>query len=225
MEDGTHYGMAFKVGRKATKKAQSIIAEIAPPKLSISQKQNLIDLALALGISETSIHPMSFMDADQGASNPTKDQDNCQSCVVSYIARRRGLDCSARAYNAANQSMYELGENFQNAWIDGKNGKTISPMIIRGKNNDEITAKLRKALAQEGEYIVGFNNKDGLSGHVVNVINFKGQIIVHDEQICKEVDRYSDLSSFTDIDYIEIIKIDKALFNINVVKEVLTVNS
>ncbi|MDE5882795.1 MAG: hypothetical protein K2H60_13810 [Muribaculaceae bacterium] len=221
-DDNTHYGMAFKVGRKANKKAQAIIAEIAPPKLSKLQKQNIIELANALGIPEADINPMSYVDADQGASNPTKDQDNCQSCVVSYIARRRGLDCCAKGYDETNHTMFELGEKFQNAWLDAKTGKILSPVIIRGKNDEEIILKLKRTLSQEGEYIVGFNGIDKDSGHVINVTNFNGQIIIHDEQICKEADRYSDFTSFDDIDYCEIIKIDKAILNINVAKEVLT---
>ncbi|MDE6548312.1 MAG: hypothetical protein K2L22_04875 [Muribaculaceae bacterium] len=82
---------------------------------------------------------------------------------------------------------------------------------------------MRKCLSAEGEYILGFNGKDD-SGHVVNVISINGEIIIHDEQISRDANRYSSLASFSDIDYFELIKIDKALLNIELVKEVLEAN-
>ena len=37
---------------------------------------------------------MSFLNADRGASNPLKDKENCQSVVVAFEVRRRGLTCT-----------------------------------------------------------------------------------------------------------------------------------
>ena len=119
--------------------------------------------------------------------------------------------------------MYNLGERFQDAWLDHKTGDIINPVIIRGKNDEDILNRLRKFLSVEGEYVLGFNGKDD-SGHVVNVISYAGEIIIHDEQISRDADRYSDLNSFFDIDYFEVIRIDKALLNIKIVKEVLERN-
>lgn len=211
---------AFKLGRAALRDASRIVVDIDSPVLTKCQMQNVHELAAALGIPHREIKSMSFIDADQGASNPTKDQDNCQSCVVSFAVRRRGLNCIAKAYNERNPAMYNLGEKFQNAWVNPKTGKIIEPYVIKGKNDEDSIKKLKRYLSQDGEYVLGFNGKDGV-GHVVNVITINGKIIVHDEQISKESNRYSDIDSFCDIDYFELIKIDKAILNVEIVKEVL----
>ncbi|MDE7421625.1 MAG: hypothetical protein K2N35_15645, partial [Muribaculaceae bacterium] len=93
-------------------------------------------------------------------------------------------------------------------------------IIVKGKDDNDSISKLKKLLSQDGEYILGFNGKDGI-GHVVNVITINGQIVIHDEQINKESDRYSSIDSFCDIDYFEVIKIDKAILNIDIVRHVL----
>lgn len=199
-----------------------VVENIGAPELSEIQKKNIRELADALGIPQKEIKPMSFLDADQGACNPTKDESNCQSCVVSFSARRRGLDCFAKAYDERNPSKeaFHLGERFQDAWLNPKTGKPIQPTILRGNNDKEIIAKLKRTLSQPGEYVLGINGKDG-EGHVVNVINHNGNIIIHDEQAKRESNRYRDIDSFRDIDYMEIIRIDKAIFNINIIKSVL----
>ncbi|MDE5585906.1 MAG: hypothetical protein K2I92_06135 [Muribaculaceae bacterium] len=212
-----------KLGRKALKDAVRILEGIGRPHLSKAQENNIKELAKALGMAAREIKPMSFSEADQGASNPSKDQNNCQSCVVSFAARRRGLDCKARPYDFGNDNMCALGERFQDAWIDSRTGDILNPIIIRGKDDEDILNRLRKCLSAEGEYILGFNGKDD-SGHVVNVISINGEIIIHDEQISRNANRYSSLASFSDIDYFELIKVDKALLNVELVKEVLEAN-
>lgn len=214
------FGSPIKLGRAAQKEAAKILVNIQKPTLSDCQVKNIYELADALGIPQNNITPMSFLDADQGASNPTKDQNNCQSCVVSFAVRRRGLNCIAKVYDERNVAMYNLGEQFQNAWINPKTGKILNPTIIRGKSDDDAISKLKNLLSKDGEYILGFNGNDGI-GHVVNVITVGGQIIIHDEQISKESDRYTTIESFSDIDYFEVIKIDKAILNIDIVKHVL----
>lgn len=62
---------------------------------------------------------------------------------------------------------------------------------------------MKNVLSNNGEYILGFNGNDGI-GHVVNVISVDGQIVIHDEQISKESDRYTTVASFNDIDYFEV---------------------
>ena len=122
-----------KLGRKALKDAVRILEVIGSPRLSKAQENNIKELAKALGIAASDIKPMSFYEADQGASNPSKDQNNCQSCVVSFAARRRGLDCKARSYDFGNDKMCALGERFQDAWIDSRTGDILNPIIIRGR--------------------------------------------------------------------------------------------
>lgn len=214
------FGSPIKLGRAAQKEAAKILVNIQCPTLSDIQVQNIRELANALSIPHNNIKPMPFFDADQGASNPTKDQNNCQSCVVAFAVRRRGLNCIAKAYDESNVAMFNLGEQFQNAWINPKSGKILQPTVIKGKSDDEAILILKSCLSKDGEYVLGFNGTDGI-GHVVNVITIGGQIIIHDEQISKESNRYSSIDSFNDIDYFEVIKIDNAIFNIDIVKYVL----
>ena len=216
-----HYGAAMKLGRSATKEAMKIVENVGAPELTEVQKRNIRELADALGLPRKEIKPMSFLDADQGASNPTKNQSNCQSCVVSFAARRRGLNCHAKAYDDRNPGvMFDLGERFEDAWLNPKTGKVIQPTILRGRNDDEIIAKLKRTISQQGEYVLGINDKDK-EGHVVNIINHNGKIIIHDEQAIRESDRYRDINSISNIDYLEIIRIDNAIININLVKDIL----
>lgn len=213
-----HYGAAMKLGRSATKEAMKIVENIGAPELSEVQKQNIIELADALGMSRKDIKPMSFLDADQGASNPMKDNENCQSVVVAFETRRRGIDCYALPYSSkVNSASYALGERFQDAWINPKTRKVIEPTIIKGKSDEEIISKLKKQVTADGRYILGVNSKDG-EGHVVSMERNGGNIIIKDEQS----DDFIAINSLDDIDYIEILRIDKAILNISKIKSILS---
>ena len=212
-----HYGSVMKLGRSAAKEAMKIVDEIGAPILSEAQKKNIRELADALGISRKNIKPMSFLDADQGASNPTRDDENCQSVVVAFEARRRGLDCYALPYSPDPDSAnYALGERFQDAWINPKTNKTIEPTILKGGTDAEILAKFKKGCSSDGRYILGINYKNG-DGHVVSIERTGGKLIIKDEQ----TDDYYELSSIQDITYLELIRIDKAILNVNKIKSVL----
>lgn len=215
-----HYGAAMKLGRSATKEAMKIVDNIGAPELTEIQKQNIRELADALGIPRKEIKPMSFIDADQGASNPNDNTQNCQSVVVAFEARRRGLDCYALSYvGRVDSASYELGERFQDAWINPKNGKVIEPTIFRGKSDDEILTKLRKGCNANGRYVLGINYKDG-RGHTVSIDRINGKILIKDEQL----DDFYDITSLQDISYLELIRIDKAIFNIQKITSILGFN-
>jgi hypothetical protein len=217
-ETEPHYGAAMKFGRSATKEVMKIVGDIGVPELTEIQRRNIRELADVLSIPRKEIKPMSFLDADQGASNPSKDENNCQSVVVAFEARRRGLDCHALPYNNKIESAsYILGERFQDAWINAKTGKIIEPTILRGKSDNEIISKFRRQTSAPGRYILGVNDKDG-RGHVVSVERLvNGKLIIRDEQ--KE-DFWNE-TSMQRIDYLEVLRIDKAMLNIQLVKSIL----
>lgn len=219
-----HYGAAMKLGRKAAKEAQRIIVNIGAPNLTIEQQRNIEKLASKMRVPKSKIKPMTFLEADEGASNPFKDTDNCQSCVVAFSARRRGLNCAAGRYDEdASGIMKRLGDNFSEAWVNPKTGKTLTPTILRGANDKEIIEKLKKQLSQPGEYVLGYNGKQNGRGHVVNIINDGENIIVHDEQATHPSERYRNLESFEGIDYLELIRVDKALLNIKLTSQILLI--
>ena len=212
-----HYGAAMKLGRSATKEAMKIVENIGAPELTEVQKKNIIELADALGAPHKEIKPMSFLDADQGASNQTKDKENCQSVVVAFEARRRGIDCYALPYSSRHDSAsYTLGERFQDAWINPKTGKVIEPTIIKGANDTEIISKLKRQLGADGRYVLGINENSG-RGHLVSIERFDGKIIIKDDQ----VNDFISLDSLENISYLEVIKIDKAILNISKIKSIL----
>ena len=162
---------------------------------------------------------MSFLDADQGASNPTRDDENCQSVVVAFEARRRGLDCYALPYSPDHDSAsYALGERFQDAWINPKTGKVTEPTTIRGNSDNEIIARVKKQIIADGRYILGINRKNG-SGHVVSLEKVNGHIIIKDEQD----NSFSKLESIDNISYLEVLRIDKSVLNIDLVKSILNI--
>lgn len=216
-KDMPHYGAAMKLGRSATKEAMKIVENIGAPELTEVQKKNILELADALGAPHKEIKPMSFLDADQGASNPTKDKENCQSVVVAFEARRRGIDCYALPYSSRHDSAsYTLGERFQDAWINPKTGKMIEPTIIKGANDTEIISKLKRQLGADGRYVLGINENSG-RGHLVSIERFDGKIIIKDDQ----VNDFISLDSLENISYLEVIKIDKAILNISKIKSIL----
>ena len=220
-----HYGAAMKLGRKAAKEAQRIIVNIGAPNLTIEQQRNIEELANKMRVPKSKIKPMTFLEADEGASNPFKDNKNCQSCVVAFSARRRGLNCVAGIYDEdVSGIMKRLGDNFSEAWINPKTGKTLTPTILRGANDKEIIEKLKKQLSQPGEYVLGINPKKG-DGHVVSVFNDNGKIIIHDEQATISSSRYYSIDAIVDeMDYLELIRVDRAILNINLVKQILRVH-
>ena len=214
-----HYGNALKLGRNAKKEAYEIIQNIGSPILNDLQKSNLYELAAALGLPKSQIQAMDYLEADSGKSNPSGNKLNCQSVVVAFEARRRGLKVYAPKYNPKDKAIFELGENFERAFLSAKNGKPISPTILRGRNDEEIIKKTEKQLNTPGRYVLGINYKDG-SGHVLSIDIIKDmKIILHDEQI----NEFGKLQDLENIDYLEIIRIDNALLNINLLKSILLI--
>lgn len=212
-----HYGAAMKLGRSAAKEAMKTVESIGAPSLTEAQQKNIRELADAIGIPQKGIKPMSFLDADQGASNPTKNRENCQSVVVAFEARRRGLDCYALPYSDSHDSAsFALGERFQDAWINPKTGKVIEPTILKGASDSEIITKLKRQLNADGRYLLGINEKSG-RGHLVSIECMKGKIIIKDEQ----QNDFILIDSLEDISYLELLRIDKSIFNIKTITSIL----
>lgn len=228
-ENSPQYGAAMKLGRAATKEAMKIVESIDAPALTDAQKSNVRELADALGIACGDITPMSFLDADQGASNPSKSESNCQSVVVAFSARRRGLDCSALPFDEKNTAQNYLMSHFNEAWLvtDRKGQQKFAPItMLRGKTDEEAIAKLKKQLTVDGEYVLGINYKqesgeEYSQGHVINIIVSNGELIAHDEQVSSERKRFTNLNSIEGIDYLELIRVDKAILNVRLAKKVL----
>lgn len=211
-----HYGNAMKLGRAARKRAFELYVDSLPPKLSSQQYAQINDLAKELGIDVT---PMNFNDADRGRSNVIHDDSNCQSCVVCHEARLRGLNVTAVKYDGTRTSAtYQLGERFQDAFINPKNGEVVEPTKIKGDNKNATVPKLEKSISSPGRYVVGYNSST--SGHVFIAEKLaSGEIVCYDPQI----DEFVEISSLTDAKYFEILRIDRLLFNPSMIKKIITI--
>ena len=212
------YGAAMKFGRKAERKMHSLAENIGLPTLTDIQKQNIICLQEALTDMPRDITPLTYFEANSGSSNPLKDDANCQSVIIAFEARRRGLNCYALPYShEEGSSSFMLGENFAQAWINPRNMKPLQPTKITGKSDEELIKKLEKEISIPGRYILGINYK--ANGHLISVdVTERGERIYHDEQD----DSFINPNCFEDIEYFEVVRIDRAIFNIELVKSVLT---
>jgi hypothetical protein len=175
--------------------------------LSNIQMKNIDEIAKMKNINVT---PMTFSEADNGKANISLDRENCQTCVAIIEARRRGLNVTSLSYTGMdNKFMYELGEKFESAYINPRNGKIATPSIVRGDNSFD---KLLMRTEQKGRYAIGINaTVDGKPvGHVVYAERFSNNdICFYDPQI----NQFVDLSRIDDLEYFEVLKIDKLLLN------------
>jgi hypothetical protein len=149
--------------------------------LSNIQEENINDIAR---INNTQVSPMTFFEADNGKANLSLDTENCQTCVVAIEARRRGLNVTSLSYTGMdNKFMYELGENFEKAFINPRTGRTATPSIVRG---DNAFNKLLMRTNQNGRYAIGINaTEDGIQlGHVIYAERFSNNDLSFASSTC-----------------------------------------
>ena len=102
---------------------------------------------------------------------------------------------------------YKLGERFQDIWISPKTGKIPNPTIIKGETDVQIHNKIEKAMSSEGRYHIGINYNDK-TGHIITAERIGDSILYYDAQSGKIIS----IASCEDIEYIELLKVDKLLF-------------
>lgn len=205
---GPRYGSAMKKGRNDRNEAYEAYRDAPPPVLSDEQTAQIEKLAKELGIEVT---PMTPNEA-AGKSNVVRGKTNCQSCVVAHEARLRGLNVTAVNYVAdEDHATYIIGERFQDAFVSPKTGKVVEPTKIRDKDYSQMISKLERQMSSPGRYIVGTNNDKGGDGHVIIAERLSnGAIIYYDPQ---KNDSPDIATKYQDVEYFEVLKIDKLLFN------------
>lgn len=146
--------------------------------------------------------PMGFEQADNGNANPNYQKGggyltNCQSCVVTYVARTRGYDVQTKP-NTRGSKLEELSHHSHTAWIDPKTGKTPTPE----RNKSVTTPKkcrnwLENTIKQGETYTFGHSWKGrSRSGHIICADrDSEGNLRLFDPQsgksmIGKDVDTY-----------------------------------
>ena len=208
-----------KLGRKAAKEAYVEYENSTPIAMSKEVEKNVFEAASKIGVEVT---PMTFLEADSGRANDDflKDdmfRQNCQCCVVVHEARLRGLDITALPYSYdTNSIQFKLGDKFQMAWINPKNGKTPEVTIVKGDSDDAIISKLGDATKQIGRYHIGLNTKAG-SGHVIVAERMQsGKIIYYDAQS----GNFININEYEELEKIEVLKVDKLIFDVEILKDI-----
>jgi SPP1 gp7 family putative phage head morphogenesis protein len=140
--------------------------------------------------------PMTRKEADSGDANfyyGTNDGYgiNCQTCVVSFEARLRGYNVTAKP-NTKGSMLEELSYNTSLAWIDPKTGtqpKYILPDFELRQNThqpEEYLGFLHRRIKPKERYTFQFGWKYSRSGHIVSLDrDSKGLLRIYDPQIDK----------------------------------------
>lgn len=214
-----HYGQAMKLGRSATKELRKIAENIGAPTLTEAQVKNVQELANMMQIPLCEIKPMTFELADSGAVNPNGNLDNCASAVAVFEARRRGLNIAVvPGTDEYKEIIDQIGDKFQSLWINPKTKEMPVPTIIKGTSIDDMVTKAEKQMKAPGRYLVGTNPTLG-AGHMIVAERLpSGEIIYY----CPQEDTGYKLQSFECVEYFEILKIDKLLFNSSLFRRIAT---
>ena len=211
-----HGYIGTKLGRKEANEAYKYYVDSKPIKLSDEQKKNVQEIAKEMGIIKN-IAPMTFFEANNGRANINYGkggiyQENCQSCVVVHEARLRGLDITALGYSGKKDSVqFQLGEHFEDAWINPKTGKVPSSTKIKG---EDLLSKVKKQMKAVGRYHVGINYNEQ-DGHIITAERTEnGKLLLYDAQS----GLFWSEKEFKKAMFIEILKIDKLLINPKMLK-------
>ena len=202
-------------GRNAKNEAYEVYKDDKPTTISKEQEKNVLEIAKLMGIKMDKVKPMSFKEADNGRANinyhkGNEYKENCQSCVVVHEARLRGLNITAKGYSETKGSAsYELGEHFENAWINPKTGKVPQPTII--KYGEDWLQKAENQMKANGRYHIGINTKEG-NGHVIAAERINNRMIYYDPQLNTFINIRE-----CNISYLEILKVDRLLLNSSIV--------
>ena len=211
-----------KLGRSATKAAYKEYENASPISLSKEQSLNIREIAGEMGIKVT---PMSFFDADSGRGNVNFGRgkafrENCQCCIAVHEARLRGLNITSLGYNKDKSSVqWLLGEHFESIWINPRTGKMPVVQNIVGRNDESILSNLEKQMQVKGRYHIGLNYKDG-RGHVITAEKTaSGKTFYYDAQSGE----FINIREYTALESIELLKIDKLIFNGDMLKAISAV--
>ena len=145
--------------------------------------------------------PMSFEEADGRRPNPffgagRPYENNCQSCVVAYEARKRGFDVMAEA-RFRNAWADELARDTSLAWLDPATGRKPKPRrLTMAISPERLMAELEASVGKGERYHLGFDWRGYDAGHIVCIErDERGELILYDPQT-GEVVRKGDLVQY-----------------------------
>lgn len=214
-----------KLGRAATKAAFKVYEDMPAPTLTQEVRDNTTAIASAMGI-KTPPKPMPFLEANEGRGNVDFSKgkqftENCQITVAVHEARLRGLNVTSLGYDADKNSIsYKLGERYQDIWEHPKTHKTPTPTTLHNASFDTMLSKLETATKAVGRYHIGINMKYG--GHVITAERLAdGRMMYYDAQsgTFLKIEEYA----ARDVEYFEVLKVDKLLLRRDLFKSVAKV--
>lgn len=206
---------ATKFGRASDKEFSKLKEDKkfnTPAKLSEEVEKDAKEICAELGIKHK---PMTLKEADSGNPNLVRDKENCQSCVVVYEARRRGIDLTAlKSKDIPKKIWLDLGNNSGLAFLS-KDGTLLTPNKKEG-SLDEMVEWFKNETKGIGRYHIGINNGD--DGHIIIAERLnKKKIILYDPQR----DETLSIQDFLeDSKYVECLRVDELLFNRRILKAI-----
>lgn len=223
-----HYGAigavtGTKLGRTATKAAFKIYEDMPATTLTAEVAANTEAIAKDLGIKGKPA-PMTFLEANEGRGNVDYGKGyefsiNCQAAVAVHEARLRGLPVTALGYDETKGGIsYKLGEHFELIWRSPKTGDTPTPTTIRGKDFNEMLAKIGKTTNTTGRYHIGINMSEN-KGHIITAERIsKEQILFYDAQVGAflKLEEYA----ASNVESFEVLKVDKLLLNKDIFRRI-----
>ena len=199
-----------KLGRKATKEAQTALADHKTlDNFSEAQMKNFEEINKATGYKRGKV--MSFEEADNGQSNISRDVENCASCVVVHEMRLRGYDISALKYDARDGSISKLlSEDTRSIWITAK-GKTPEFSALIGGEPDDIVKAIEKQTQPIGSrYHIGWDNRSR-GGHIVTLERTERGLVCYDPQVNEFMSLQEIVKDMAQGSKVELLRIDRLL--------------
>lgn len=225
------HGTAPKKGRNSTSegyKYYELHKNETIPTLHKKQEENMELAAKEFDIPLSS--PMSHSEANSGKPNIIMDKENCQSCVVVYEARLRGLDITALQL-LDNKTAANLSGKSNLAWWKLDKDEHPQIQMIYSEKGD-LQVQLNKQTVGVGRYHIGvnytekvYNDSKGVweeieKGHIFVAQRFKdGRIFYYDPQKNEFINMRDYIDSANSL---ELIKVDKLRLNLDVLKEIAT---
>ena len=184
--------------------------------------------------------PMTFKEANEGRANPNYSNGggyriNCQSCVVTNEARRRGFDVETLP-NTKGSMLSKVSRATNMAWIDPKTNEYPAYIFDDSiKTAKQCYSFLEKTIEQDKRYTFQFAWKGrGNDGHIICVDRTdKGDLRFYDPQTSDLYmgnhikDYLKDLKYQTSVYGLKVplppkvLRIDDKQFNVEVVEQIL----
>ena len=211
------------LGRKEEKEAYIAYSKKGNSVTSLTDTQieNRNQLAKMLGIPKEDTLP-SMTHEEANGREPNKDYkigtpyaDNCQSCVIAYEVRRRGLNVTALGFDGIEGSpSYLLSYDCTLAF------SKASAITINPKGKKLNSRMITDATKTQGRYLFGWD-KANADGYIIIAERMKDNSLVFYDPQDGTYWSINDIKQYSQGSIITSLKIDQLLLNNDLVKNLL----